>query len=53
MLAAEVALSPAIYNRASGLWFALNSGGGVTRIDGLGDATDVPVQQRPTLFGAG
>jgi len=42
---------PAIFHKATGLWFALNSGGGVTRIDGLGLATDVPIQKRPALAG--
>jgi hypothetical protein len=42
---------PAIYRKATGLWFSLNSGGGVSRIDGLGTTADVPIQKRPALAG--
>jgi hypothetical protein len=44
-------LDPAIYRPSSGLWFALLSDGGVARVDGLGDSTDVPAQKRPALAG--
>jgi hypothetical protein len=46
---------PAIYRPPVGavpaLWFAIKSGGGTARLDGLGVAGDVPVQKRPALAG--
>jgi len=47
----NLSMDPAIYNKTTGLWFSLNSGGGVSRIDGLGMPTDVPIQKRPALAG--
>jgi hypothetical protein len=48
---ANLSEDPAIFRGATGLWFALLSGGGAARFDGLGVSTDVPVQKRPTLAG--
>jgi hypothetical protein len=47
----NLSMDPAIYRKSTGLWFALLSGGGTSRIDGLGNSTDVPVQKRPALVG--
>src|SRR5204863_490463 len=47
----NLAMDPAYYRPSTGLWFGLLSGGGTTRIDGLGAPTDVPIQKRPTLAG--
>jgi hypothetical protein len=47
----NLAMDPAIYRKSTGLWFSQLSGGGTARVDGLGQATDIPVQKRPTLAG--
>ncbi len=48
---ANLAVDPAYFRPSTGLWFSLLSGGGVSRIDGLGQAGDVAVQKRPALPG--
>ena len=47
----NLSVDPAIYRKATGLWFAVLSGGSVKRIDGLGMPADVPIQKRPALAG--
>jgi hypothetical protein len=47
----DAIIDPAIFRPSTGMWFALLSGGGVARVDGLGSAADVPLQVGMAIAG--
>ena len=47
----DATIDPAVFPPSTGMWFALLSGGGVARVDGLGSPADVPLQVGAAIAG--